>query len=631
VTGCGTHAATRTTTTTRAVVHVVRRQHTVSLPKSPAQRLLDLPSVGSGPVPGYVLIADRNNDRLLIVSPAKKIVWSFPRPGDVRPGQSFHDPDDAFFTPGYRAISINEEFNQTASLIDVRSHRIVWSYGHAGVAGSSFGYLSNPDDAYLLRNGDLMVADIRNCRVLFVNHAKRVVREIGHAGSCSHDPPAGLSSPNGATPLADGGVLVTEIGGWVDRISKSGRLVYSLRTPTTYPSDAQLLPNGNILVAGFNTPGRVDELTPAGRVVWTYGPPSGPGALDRPSLAVRWPNGMIAVTDDWHHRIVVIDPRTKQIVWSYGHNGSPGTAQGYLDKPDGLDLLPATVTRVHARASASVSASMRVTRIGTLPAATSRASAVALPGNRILVAGGLVAGSSSTTILAGPPGALRSIGSLPVPGHDAAAVRLGGTVEVFGGGQSASTDAVVRIDPATGRSRVATHLDEPLSDLGAAVVGSHVYLVGGYTGTRFASAVLRYLGAGRTKVAARLPAGLRYAGVAAIGKTIYVAGGLTSSGETADVFAITPSTGQVRRIGALPEARAYGALVAYRGSLLLVGGKSGTGTATSQILRIDPASGNVSPAGALPQPLAEPAAVARSGDVVVVGGEGSRAVYSIRG
>ena len=125
-----------------------------------------------------MLIADRNNDRLLIVSPAKRIVWSFPRPHDVRPGQSFHDPDDAFFTPGYRAISINEEFNETASLIDVRSHRIVWSFGHPGVAGSAFGYLSNPDDAYLLPNGELMVADIRNCRVLFIDHAKRVVREL---------------------------------------------------------------------------------------------------------------------------------------------------------------------------------------------------------------------------------------------------------------------------------------------------------------------------------------------------------------------------------------------------------------------------------------------------------------------
>ena len=595
------------------------------MPSSPAQRLLGLPPVPAGPVPGYVLIADRNNNRLLIVSPAKRIVWSFPRPGDVRPGQSFHDPDDAFFTPGYRGISINEEYNETASLIDVRSHRIVWSYGHAGVAGSAFGYLSNPDDAYLLRNGILMVADIRNCRVLFVNHAKRVVREIGHAGSCTHDPPRGLSSPNGATPLADGGVLVTEIGGWVDRLSPSGRLLFSIRTPTTYPSDAQLLPNGNILVAGFNTPGRVDELTPSGRIVWTYGPASGPGALDRPSLAVRWPNGMIAVTDDWHHRIVVIDPRTKQIVWSYGHNGISGSGRGYLYKPDGLDLLPATVTRAPAAARRTVN------RIGTLPAATSRASAVALPGGHILVAGGLVGGSSTTSVLAGPPGRLRAVGTLPVPGHDAAAAFVNGAVDVFGGGQATSTDTVVRIDPATGRSTVAAHLDEPLSDLGAAVVGAHVYLVGGYTGTRFATAVLRYLGSGRTAVAARLPVGLRYAGVASIGNTIYVAGGLTSSGETADVLAVVPSTGRVRRIASLPQPRAYGALVAFHGSLLLIGGKSDAGSATAQILRIDPASGRVSVAGRLPQPLAEPAAVARSNDVVVIGGEGSRAIYSIRG
>ena len=129
--------------------------------------------VPAGPVPGYVLIADRNNDRLLIVSPSGRVVWRFPRPGDVRPGQSFHDPDDAFFTPGYRAISINEEFNETASIVAVRAHRIVWSFGHAGVAGSSFGYLSNPDDAYLLKNGLLMVADIKNCRVLFIDHAKK--------------------------------------------------------------------------------------------------------------------------------------------------------------------------------------------------------------------------------------------------------------------------------------------------------------------------------------------------------------------------------------------------------------------------------------------------------------------------
>jgi hypothetical protein len=603
------------------------------LPPSPAKRLLGLPPVPRGAVPGYLLIADRNNNRLLIVSPAKRVVWSFPRPGDVRPGQTFHDPDDAFFTPGYRAISINEEFNETASLVDVRTHRIFWTYGHAGVAGSSFGYLSNPDDAYLLRNGLLMVADIKNCRVLFVNHAKKVVREIGHAGSCGHDPPRGLSSPNGATPLADGGVLVTEIGGWVDRIDASGHLLYTVRTPTTYPSDAQLLPNGNILVAGFNTPGRVDELTPRGKIVWTYAPQSGAGALDRPSLAVRWPNGMIAVTDDWHHRVVVIDPDTKKIVWSYGHDGTPGTGPGYLDKPDGLDLLPAAAaTRVVKTAKPPRPAvrALSVRQIGTVPAALSRASVVALPGGRIVVAGGLVNGSSTDQVLTGLPGALSVAGHLPAAGHDAAAVLAGRTVEVFGGGQATSVDTVVRIDPASGTSAVAAHLDEPLSDLGAVVAGGHTYLVGGYTGTRFATGVLRYAGAGRTVTVARLPTGLRYAGVAALNGIVYVAGGLSTNGETAAVFAVDPVGGSVRRVATLPAPNAYGALVAFDGSLFLIGGKTPAGTAVATVLRIDPGTHRVTVAGKLPRALAEPAAVARAGDVVVVGGEGSPAVLSLK-
>ena len=52
------------------------------------------------------------------------------------------------------------------------------------------------------------------------------------------------------------------------------------------------------------------------------------------------PNGMIAATDDWHHRVVLIDRATKRIDWQYGHDGTAGAGPGYLRKPDGLDLLP---------------------------------------------------------------------------------------------------------------------------------------------------------------------------------------------------------------------------------------------------------------------------------------------------
>ena len=42
--------------------------------------------------------------------------------------------------------------------------------------------------------------------------------------------------------------MVTEIGGWVDRFSATGRLKWSIKAPTDYPSDAQLL---SVALFGF--------------------------------------------------------------------------------------------------------------------------------------------------------------------------------------------------------------------------------------------------------------------------------------------------------------------------------------------------------------------------------------------
>jgi outer membrane protein assembly factor BamB len=285
--------------------------------------------VRSRVVPGYVLIADRDNNRALIVSPAKKIVWE---------DDALRGPDDAFFTPGYRSVITNEEFNDTLVELSPRTKRRIWIYGHAGIPGSGPGYLNTPDDAYRLRNGLTVVADIRNCRIVYLRRSGAIARILG--GSCVHDPPHGFSSPNGDTPLADGGLLVTEIGGWIDRLAQSGRLLWSIRSPVPYPSDAQLLPNGRVLVSSFTIPGRIVILDRRGAITWSFGSERGPHRLAKPSLAIRWPNGLIAANDDYNHRVIVIESRTKRIVWQYGHTGIAGRARGYLDKPDGLDLLP---------------------------------------------------------------------------------------------------------------------------------------------------------------------------------------------------------------------------------------------------------------------------------------------------
>ena len=576
--------------------------------------ILGLPRVRSRTVPGYVLIADRNNNRVLLVSPSKKVVWQ---------DSSLRGPDDAFFTPGYRSVITNEEFNDTLVELSLKTHARVWTYGHSGVAGSSPGYLNTPDDAYRLPSGITTVADIQNCRVVQIDRAGRVNRVLG--GSCTHDPPRGFASPNGDTPLPDGGLLVTEIGGWIDRLAPSGRLLWSIHSPVAYPSDAQLLADGQVLVASFTTPGRIVIVDQSGRVTWSFGAASGPNRLAKPSLAVRWPNGLIAANDDYNHRVIVIDPRTKKIVWQYGHTGVSGRGPGYLSKPDGLDLLPTTVlvrSAARKQMAAAPVAKVHVTRVGSLPQAVSKLSAVALPGGRVLALGGLVGGSSSSQVLAGPPERLRRVASLPVPTHDAAAALVGGSAYLFGGGEAVSTDAVVRIDPGGRIAARAGSLGEPLSDLGAATIGGKAYLAGGYTGARYATAFLRFRPGTQPHVVARLPAGLRYAGVAALGGKLYVAGGLTVSGPSRAVYAFDPGTGTVTQVATLPRPLDHVALAPLGSRLLLVGGGS------SQVLSIDPGAGTTKAVANLPQALADPAAVAQDGRVLVLGG-GTNAVYAL--
>jgi hypothetical protein len=622
--GCsGARHAHESVTTTTKRLHTHSAASVRHQPESIAQRALGLPSVHSRVVPGYVLIADRNNNRALIVSPSKHIVWM---------ATGLRGPDDAFFTPGYRSVITNEEFNDTLTELTLRGKHVTWHYGHAGVPGSSPGYLDTPDDAYRLANGLTVVADIRNCRIVYLRLSGAVERILG--GSCAHDPPRGFDSPNGDTPLPDGGLLVTEIGGWIDRLDARGNLVWSIRSPVAYPSDAQMLPNGRVLVASFTDPGRIVIVDRFGHVSWSFGASSGPDLLAKPSLAERWPNGLIAANDDYNHRVIVIDPRTKRIVWQYGHTGVAGTGPGYLDKPDGLDLLPASFASHVAPAPKRQPASRKpsataVREVGRLPEAVSRLAAVALPDGRMLALGGLVGGSSSDQVLLGPPAHLRLVGRLPVPTHDAAAAfagsfasEVGNTAYLFGGGQAVSTDAVVRVNPRTGAAHAAGSLGEPLSDLGAATVNGTAYIVGGYTGTRFATAVLRFSPGGSPQVVTRLPAGLRYAGVAALGDRIYVAGGLTTSGDSRAVLAVDPGRRTVSRVATLPAPLAHVALAALGSRLLLVGGGS------RRVLSIDPRHGTVRTVARLPQPLADPAAISLHGRVFVLGG-GTAAVYEL--
>ena len=67
-------------------------------------------------------------------------------------------------------------------------------------------------------------------------------------------------------------MLVTEISGsWIDAIGPGNRLLWSVHAPVGYPSDAQWLGGGRILLADYSSPGHVLIMTRHGRVLWKYG------------------------------------------------------------------------------------------------------------------------------------------------------------------------------------------------------------------------------------------------------------------------------------------------------------------------------------------------------------------------
>ena len=303
---------------------------------------------GSDPtvLPGPLLIADEGNNRLVEISPTGNVIWEFPRPGDLTPGQTFKAPDDAFFTADGKQIVATEEDDSVISVINVAQHRIVWRYGTPGTPGAGPNQLDNPDDAMMLSDGSVLSADIKNCRIVRLRQGSDTpVQEWGKPYHCHHlAQPLRFGSPNGVFPLSDGHHLVTEIThDWVSEIdlfANPPKTFWDVQPPRIhYPSDTNEVRPGVFITVDYWHPGVIEEFDQTGKVLWFY-KPLGTDKLYKPSLAEALPNGDVIANDDYNDRVIVVDPKTDKVVWQYGHTGKAGTQPGSLNVPDGIDLAP---------------------------------------------------------------------------------------------------------------------------------------------------------------------------------------------------------------------------------------------------------------------------------------------------
>ena len=299
---------------------------------------------GSDPavLPGPILIADGGGKRLLIIDPNGRTMWHFPRAGDLVAGQTFKAPEAAWFSPNGKQVVVASEDSNILYVIDIATHKVVYTYGKTDAPGSGPNQVNAPDGVVMLQSGDLLVPDAGNCRIITIPAgSQKISRQLGQTGTCAHNPPQSFNDPSGLFPMSNGNYVVTEgHGHWVSEMSPLGKVSWSVQVPgVSFIYETSEIGPDRYATVDHVFPGQALTFDHTGKVLWRYAP-TGDQALNKPSLVIALPNGDFMVSDKVNNRLIVVDPRTNAVVWQYGHTKVPGGSPGFLNNPTGMDLYP---------------------------------------------------------------------------------------------------------------------------------------------------------------------------------------------------------------------------------------------------------------------------------------------------
>lgn len=265
-----------------------------------------------------------------------------------------------------------------------------------------------------------------------------------------------------------------------------------------------------------------------------------------------------------------------------------------------------------------------------LPAALSRAVAVAPAPGRLEVLGGLHDSERSTGAVVRidvRTGTVTVAGQLPTAVHDAAGGLLAGEATLLGGGNSAEVATIQQVGASGGS--VTGRLPVPTSDAVAVGTSRGLVMVGGYDGTHTLGQILLVASPSRIVRLGSLPVPVRYPAVSLIGsgaaERVLVIGGEAGGVATDAVQEIDPASGATSMIGHLPAPRTQASALRLGGTVFVFGGASSGGRAAtlfSDVLRWDDATRAFTSAGSLPYPVADAACVSPDGrSGYLIGGE----------
>ncbi len=199
---------------------------------------------------GNILIPDTNNNRLIEVNRAKKLVWTSEswKGGQMSDGTRLDYPNHV------------QEMPDGSFLVSDRDHSRIIEINRAGLISWQFDQLNHQHAPIFIGDGTYLVSDSDNNRVL----------EFDQSGAVTWFYAQGLKWPRSVEKLDNGNYLITDSNNnRVIELSPAKRLVAQFSGLLATPYEAHRLANGNTLVCDAQH-GRLVELAPDGKLVWEF-------------------------------------------------------------------------------------------------------------------------------------------------------------------------------------------------------------------------------------------------------------------------------------------------------------------------------------------------------------------------
>ncbi|XP_062922735.1 E3 ubiquitin-protein ligase TRIM71 [Mobula hypostoma] len=250
---------------------------------------------------GYIIIADRSNNRVQVFTPSGTYHHKFGTAGS-RPGQ-FDRPAGVACDQNCRIIVADKD-NHRIQVFTFEGQFIL-KFGEKGSKNGQFNY---PWDVAVNTDGKILVSDTRNHRVQLFGPDGNFVSKYGFEGALWKH----FDSPRGVAFNHEGHLVVTDFNNHrllvIHPDFQSARFLGSEGTSNGQflrPQGVAIDQEGRIIVADSRNH-RIQIFEPNGNFLCKFGTQgSGFGQMDRPSGIALMPDGLIVVVDFGNNRILL--------------------------------------------------------------------------------------------------------------------------------------------------------------------------------------------------------------------------------------------------------------------------------------------------------------------------------------